>query len=105
MSGGFFDYKQYHIEEITDDIERELNRQGKPKPKYELYNDDEFYKKYPEEKNHPIYTDVVREKMYEAVKQLKIAAIYVQRVDWLLSGDDNEANFIIRLEKELSELK
>ena len=52
MSGGHFDYKQYHINEIVDSIERELNRQGKEKPKDELYGDKEYFEKYPDEKSN-----------------------------------------------------
>jgi hypothetical protein len=42
--------------------------------------------------------------MKEAVKQLRIAAIYAQRVDWFLSGDDGEESFIERLNEELNEI-
>ena len=95
MSGGHFDYNQYRINDIADSIERELNRQGKEKPKDELYGDKEYYYTYPE---------IVQEKMKEAVKQLKIAAIYAQRVDWFLSGDDGEESFIERLAEDLNAL-
>jgi hypothetical protein len=53
---------------------------------------------------HYKYPDEVIEKMKEAVKALKIAQIYAQRVDWLLSGDDGEESFLKRLEEELNEL-
>ena len=43
MSGGYFDYNQYRINDIADRIERELNRQGKEKPKDELYGDKEYF--------------------------------------------------------------
>lgn len=33
------------------------------------------------------------------------AAIYVQRIDWLLSDDDGEDNFHERLKEELDALK
>ena len=104
MSGGYFDYKQYHIDDMVDSIERELNYQGKEKPKDELYHDKEYYLKYPEEKLYPSYPEEVQEKLKEAIRALKIAAIYVRRVDWFLSGDDGEENFIKRLEKELNDL-
>ena len=45
MSGGHFDYNQYRINDIADSIERELNRQGKEKPKDELYGDKEYFSK------------------------------------------------------------
>ena len=96
MSGGHFDYKQYWINDIADTIECELNKQGKEKPKDELYCNKEYYAEYPEEKFYPIYSEIVQEKMKEAVKQLRIAAIYAQRVDWFLSGDDGEESFIVK---------
>lgn len=105
MSGGYFDYKQYQIDEIADNIERELNRQGKEKPKDELYYDREYYEKYPEERFYYTYPKIVQEKMQEAVMQLKIAGIYVHRVDWFLSGNDGEESFIERLEEDLNKIK
>lgn len=104
MSGGHFDYKQHQINEIADSIERELNRQGKERPKDELYGDKEYFEKYPEEKFYYTYPLIVQEKMKEAVKQLKIAAVYAQRVDWFLSGDDGEERFIERLTEDLNAL-
>lgn len=32
MSGGHFDYQQYHIKDIADSIEREIEEATKPKP-------------------------------------------------------------------------
>ena len=104
MSGGHFDYQQYKINEIADSIERELHRQGKEKPKEELYDDNEYFDKYPDEKYYYTYPEIVQEKMKEAVRQLKIAAVYAQRVDWFLSGDDGEESFIKRLEDDLNAL-
>lgn len=101
MSGGFFEYKQYHIEEIADSIERVITRQGKEKHEDDLSWGEEFYNKYPEERYYLTYSDVVNEKMKEAVKQLRIASIYVKRIDWFLSGDDAEDSFIERLENDL----
>lgn len=105
MSGGHFEYKQYHINEICDSIEHVLNMQGKEKPKDELYGDKEYYEKYPNEKYYYTYPEIVQSKMREAVKQLKVSAIYAQRIDWLLSGDDGEESFTERLTEELNILK
>jgi len=104
MSGGYFDYRQYWIKDIADSIELELNRQGKEKPRNELYGDEEYFEKYPEDKFYPTYSIIVQEKMREAVKQLRIAAVYAQRIDWFLSGDDDEESFIERLNEELNEI-
>ena len=36
MSGGRFDYNQYRIRQIWEDIQEELDKQGKEKPKEDL---------------------------------------------------------------------
>ena len=36
---------------------------------------------------------------------MKTAAIYAQRIDWLLSGDDGEQSFKERLKEDLDELE
>jgi hypothetical protein len=43
--------------------------------------------------------------MKEAVKALKIAQEYAQRVDWLLSGDDGEESFLSRLDENLKKIE
>jgi hypothetical protein len=107
MSGGAFEYSQYKIGYIADQIEETVIKNGVEKTPEEIKNDwhnDEWYKKYPEDLFHYKYPDEVIEKMKEAVKALKIAQIYAQRVDWLFSGDDGEESFLRRLEEELNEL-
>lgn len=101
MSGGHFDYNQYKITDIADSIECELEKQGKLKPNDELWMNSEYYKDYPEEKYYPTYPPEIQEKFREAVKALRIAAVYAQRVDWFLSGDDGEESFLERLDNEL----
>ena len=105
MSGGFFDYRQHSIDDIADSIENCLRQQGKLKPKDELYSDDEYYIKYPEDLVHYTYPEDVQEKMREAVTLLRVAAIYADRVDWFLSGDDGEREFLERLDEDLKELE
>lgn len=41
------------------------------------------------------------ETMKKAYHQLRIAEIYAQRVDWMMSGDDSEESLQKRLQKEL----
>jgi hypothetical protein len=82
-------------------------KNGVEKTPEELKNnwiDPEWYKKYPEDLFHYKYPDEVIEKMEEAVKVLKIAQVYAQRVDWLLSGDDGEESFLRRLDEDLDKL-
>ena len=42
--------------------------------------------------------------MKKGLIALKVAAIYAQRIDWLLSGDDGEESFKRRLKEELDAL-
>ena len=52
MSGGHFDYKQHHINEIADGIERIIENNGRKKTQEELkeesWRGDDWYEKYPE---------------------------------------------------------
>lgn len=109
MSGGAFNYDQYKIGYIADQIEEVIVKNGIEKTPEELkqegWRDPDWYKKYPEDKFHYQYPDDVIEKMKEAVKALKIAQEYAQRVDWLLSGDDGEESFLRRLKENLEEIE
>lgn len=92
MSGGRFNYNQYSILDIAEDIEREIQKSGRKKK----YPQDLYYHKYPDE---------VIEKFKEGVKAIKIAYVYAHRIDWLLSGDDGEESFLERLEQELKQIQ
>ena len=105
MSGGHFDNKQWHIDNIADQIEQEVILSGKPIPKqkWSYYERQEFEETHKHPMNYA-YPDSILRRMEEAVYALRAAAIYAQRVDYLLSGDDGEESFEERLSKELSEL-
>jgi hypothetical protein len=108
MSGGAFNYDQYKIGYMVDQIEEVVVKNGVEKTpedlKEEGWRDPDWYKKYPEDLFHYKYPDEVIEKMKEGIEVLKRAQIYAQRIDWLLSGDDGEESFLRRLEEELNEL-
>lgn len=109
MSGGAFEYSQYHIRQIADSIEQEIIDNGREKTAEELKNenwrDTEWYKKYPEDLKHYEYPAEVIEEFKNAVLALRIAEVYAQRVDWLLSGDDGEESFLKRLKDDLGNIK
>ena len=105
MSGGAFEYKQYHIKQIAEEIQSELDKQGKERSKEELYMMGDYYEKYPEERFEITYPKEIQDRMSEAVKALEIAHIYAQRVDRYLSGDDGEESFLSRLEQELKDVE
>jgi len=89
MSGGHFDYKQYSISDIADEIENVI----------ELNNSKEL-DDFGSTIGHGYTTETIAE-FEKAVKALRVAEIYAQRIDWLLSCDDDEKQFHQRLKEEL----
>lgn len=105
MSGGAFDYNQYKIRQIWEDIQQELDKQGKEKSKEDLrYYDKEYFEKYPEEKFYADENEQVKQIFKEGIDILKKAEIYAQRIDWYLSGDDGEDSLVSRLKSDLDAL-
>jgi hypothetical protein len=80
MSGGTFDYKQYNIREIADDIEQII------------------------EHNSYQFPDDIIEEFKTGIDILRKAHVYAQRIDYLVSGDDGEESFRERLKEELDQL-
>lgn len=105
MSGGFFDYKQWHIDNIADQIEQEVIMSGKPIPKskWNYIEREEYNETHKQPMNYAFPEEVLR-RMEEAIYALRRAAIYAQRTDYLISCDDGEESFMERLKKELAEL-
>lgn len=108
MSGGHWDYLQYRFTDVAEDIKKLIEKNGKEKTERELsedsWRDREWYEKYPDDKFHYEYSDEIIEKFKEGLKHIELAHIYMQRLDWLLSGDDGDESFISRLEDDLKKL-
>jgi len=68
-----------------------------------LTNMDEIKDEYGYMNGH-FYSDATIEKFNEAVRYLRIAQIYAQRIDWLVSADDGEDSFLKRLKEDLREI-
>ena len=90
MSGGFYDYKQHVLDDIAESIQLEIEQNDSTE-------DDGFGH---DRGRH--YAPLVIDRMSEAVMALRIAYIYAQRVDWLLSDDDGEESFLRRLDEDLA---
>lgn len=104
MSGGHFDYIQSRLEwEVIEEIEKIVKRNGKEIPIKDRpsWNDSEYYEKYPEEKLYSNYSEETIEEFKKGIDIIKQAYVYIQRVDWLLSGDDGEDTFHERLKEDL----
>ena len=85
MSGGTFDYNQYILSDIADDIER-LIAGNNTKNDFGYSRD---------------FSNETLEKFKEAVIQIKIASNMIHRVDWLVASDDSEETFHERWDKEV----
>lgn len=85
MSGGHFDYKQYQIEEIANKIEYLIDNNN-------IEGTLGFTYDYPEE---------VLEKFREALHECNRVINMVQRIDWLVSGDDGVETFFKRWDQEV----
>lgn len=167
MSGGAYDYYQYHIQDIIDRIEQEVQDATKERPakvirkftsvereeewrsgckrteyltqysgwpfaevrklfaedlNMEIIEDtdttlvvrnqfDDIYRvrdcsveEYPDGECCPDYTEETFQEFRNGIAALRRAYVYAQRIDWLLSGDDDEESFHRRLKDELEKL-
>jgi hypothetical protein len=84
MSGGYFGWKQFELQKMADAIEQIALDNAK----------EDWDEKYSAE---------TVDELHEAIRLLRRAYIYVQRIDWLVSCDDNEATFNKRLHAQLKE--
>lgn len=87
MSGGFFDYQQYKIKYLAENIEdlvKELNEE-----------DRHIYLKRKQE---------LQKYLEEAIFMLEKAYLIVNNVDYLMADDTSEASCLSRIEKDLKEI-
>jgi hypothetical protein len=92
MSGGHFQYQQYKLIEIADQIEGLI-----------YTNDSDEKNRWGDTIGAHYRRETIRD-FEKAVELLKRAHVYVQRIDWLVSGDDSEDSFHSRLKTELDKL-
>jgi len=93
MSGGRFNYDQYRIDQIANEIDDLIFHNGSN----EL---DEYG-----ELKHQNYPPDIIETFKEAANTLRKAYVYAQRIDWLVCGDDSDDSFRKRLESDIEQLK
>lgn len=115
MSGGHFDYQQYKIREIADSIDEYVNGREFDEETLQWMEhrrgwiEDDTWKYIKEnhhtEPNKYEYSPETIAEFKKAYEILRIAEIYAQRIDWLLSGDDSEESFHKRLKEDLEKLK
>jgi hypothetical protein len=96
VSGGHFDYNQYLIGAIAEQIEQIVANwhvPRAPEDSYDPRSDSEIY---------PMPETLAE--FRHAIDLLYQAEIYAQRIDWLLSGDDGEETFHKQLKEDLEKL-
>ena len=93
MSGGHYNYDQYKILSIAEDIQSLIDNNDTSEP-------DEWGCRIGFG-----YSKETIDEFKDAVYLLRMAYICAQRVDWLVSGDDSEESFHERLKEELKKLK
>jgi len=92
MSGGHFDYNQYRIYQIADEVEQLI-----------LTNRSTLTDAYGQPKGSNYSAETIDE-FHRALYFLHMAAVYTHRIDWLVSDDDGEDSFHARLEKDKDEI-
>lgn len=93
MSGGHFDYKQYEIGYMADEVEDLI-----------LNNDSEEKNEWGDSVGRGYSAETIEE-FRKALHYLRMAQLYVHRIDWLVSGDDGEDSFHSRLKVGLNILE
>jgi hypothetical protein len=99
MSGGYFDYKQYTITDIEDELQHVLKRLE--------VDPDTSENEYDENRSLKPYIDDIpkfKEKINTAINYLKKTSVYINRIDYFLSQDDGEETFYKRLKEELKQI-
>jgi len=76
MSGGYFDYEQCRMQNMADRLASVIE------------TDDQYSKETLAE-------------FHKGLVLLMAAAVYLERIDFLLCGDDSEESFHVRLKEDL----
>lgn len=108
MSGEYFDYKEGHIENVSEKLVQLLRLHD-----YEGVLTPEAIEDFFHLLDDPIYDQEViftlesstLLKMKKALHYLHIAQIYAESVSYLMSGDDDEESFHERLAEDLDVLE
>jgi len=96
MSGGRFGYVQSRLDwEVIEKLEEIIVRNGAGEVRDEDYRDSEYFEEYSPE---------TVEEFRKGLDLVKRAQVYIQRIDWLVSGDDSEDTFHKRLAEDLAGL-
>jgi hypothetical protein len=82
MSGGTFDHQDWVVSQLADQV-RDIIESA-------------------ENKNQ--YSEETMAVLLQAKKHLRLAAVYIHRIDWLVAGDDGEDTFHVRLQQDIEDI-
>jgi hypothetical protein len=101
MSGGRFNYVQYRLKEEIEKLKNIIEKNNVAMTSEEIKDSHlRFY--YPNQTfYHSQYSDEIIEEMKKGLEYMSIAAIYLQRIDFLVSHDDSEESFLENLKEDL----
>jgi hypothetical protein len=105
MSGGHFQNINYRIEEILEELNNLIQKNGLKKTQEEIKDENypiDWMEKYPEDEYHYKYSDDVINEFQNAIEIIGKADIYIKQIDYLLSGDTSEETFKENITKELN---
>ena len=92
MSGGHFQYDQYKIGYIADEVEHLIATNGSEE--LDQWGDNKFSS----------FSAETIEEFKKGLLLLRQAQVYAHRIDWLVSGDDGEDSFHNRLKIDLEKM-
>ena len=81
MSGGTFDHQDWVVSQLADQM-RDIIESAE---------------------NENQYSEETMAVLMQAEKHLRLAAVYIHRIDWLVAGDDGEDTFHARLEQDIED--
>lgn len=85
MSGGHFDYVQHNLDDVVEEMNRLIYKNSSPN-EYGYANN---------------FSQETLNEFVNTIRAVKLARVYVQRVDWLVSGDDGENTFHEKLKEDI----
>lgn len=89
MSGGYFDYAQYRMEDVATEIDELIK-----------INDNAEKDEWGDHIGYHFPPEII-ERFKEAAHVTRRAQEMIQRIDWLVSGDDGEESFMTRWDNEV----
>lgn len=80
------------------------NKRTNEKRIFTSYTEDVYLDELGREIHQPEYSEETIKEFKKAIRILRMAQVYAQRVDWLISGDDGEESFHERLVEDLAKI-